>query len=123
MSIEKVNSGTTQGSLVDPSKRTEADRQEIKRLAQQFEAMLMTQMLREMRRSMLDDEEQKETGFGAEAMTDIADVELASALSRAGGIGLTESLLKVFERQITGAGRPDEADRTTPPDSSINVSE
>ena len=62
----------------------------------------MTQMLREMRRSMLDDDEAKENGFGAEAMTDTADVELGAALSRTGGIGLTESLLKVFERQITG---------------------
>jgi murein DD-endopeptidase MepM/ murein hydrolase activator NlpD len=119
MSIENVNNGTNQGIPVDSSKRTDADRQEIKRLAQQFEAMLMTQMLREMRRSMLDDEEAKENGFGAEAMTDTADVELGAALSRTGGIGLTESLLKVFERQITGiqeavdAGRSGEAGRSS----------
>src|SRR5580765_5922053 len=67
MSIENVNNGANQGIPVDSSKRTDADRQEIKRLAQQFEAMLMTQMLREMRRSMLDDEDAKENGFGAEA--------------------------------------------------------
>jgi murein DD-endopeptidase MepM/ murein hydrolase activator NlpD len=117
MSIENVNSGANQGISLDSSKRTDADRQEIKRLAQQFEAMLMTQMLREMRRSMLDDEEAKENGFGAEALTDTADVELSAALSRTGGIGLTESLLKVFERQITGiqeaagAGRAGRAGR------------
>jgi murein DD-endopeptidase MepM/ murein hydrolase activator NlpD len=118
MSIENVNNGANQGIALDSSKRTDVDRQEIKRLAQQFEAMLMTQMLREMRRSMLDDEEAKENGFGAEAMTDTADVELGAALSRTGGIGLTQSLLKVFERQITGiqeavgtgtAARADEA--------------
>ena len=102
MSIDTVNNGTLQGISLDPSKRTDADRQEIKRLAQQFEAMLMTQMLREMRRSMLDDDEDKENGFGAAAMTDTADVELGGALSRSGGIGLTDSLLKAFERQITG---------------------
>jgi len=102
MSIENVNNGANQGVPVDSSKRTDAERQEIKRLAQQFEAMLMTQMLREMRRSMLDDEDAKENGFGAEAMTDTADVELGAALSRSGGIGLTQNLLKVFERQITG---------------------
>jgi len=123
MSIESVNNGTTQGIPVDPSKRTEADRQEIKRLAQQFEAMLMTQMLREMRRSMLDDEEQKENGFGAAAMTDTADVELTSALSRAGGIGLTQSLLNAFERQIAGTDSLGEAGRTNQPDSTGNVSE
>jgi len=56
-----------------------------------------------MRRSMVDDDEEgKENGFGTETMTDTADVELGSALSRAGGIGLTSTLLKAFERQITG---------------------
>jgi murein DD-endopeptidase MepM/ murein hydrolase activator NlpD len=108
MGIDTVNNDATGAISLDPSKRGDADRQEIKRLAQQFEAMLMTQMLRQMRRSMLDDEEAKENGFGAEALTDTADVELGAALSRTGGIGLTESLLKVFERQITSiqeAGR------------------
>jgi len=106
--IDNVDNGTTPGIALDPSKRTEADRQEIKRLAQQFEAMLMTQMLREMRRSLLaDDEEEKQNGFGLETMTDTADVELGSALSRTGGIGLTSSLLKAFERQIAGRDNDD----------------
>jgi murein DD-endopeptidase MepM/ murein hydrolase activator NlpD len=105
--VDNVNNAIAQGISLDPSKRTEADREEIKRLAQQFEAMLMTQMLREMRRSLLaDDEEEKQNGFGLETMTDTADVELGSALSRTGGIGLTNGLLKVFERQI--AGRQDD---------------
>src|SRR5215467_13827238 len=107
MAIDNVNNTTAQGISLDPAKRTEADREEIKRLAQQFEAMLMTQMLREMRKSLLaDDEEEKQNGFGLETMTDAADVELGSALSRTGGIGLTSSLLKAFERQI--AGRQDD---------------
>jgi murein DD-endopeptidase MepM/ murein hydrolase activator NlpD len=104
--IENVDNSAAQGTALDPSKRTDADREEIKRLAQQFEAMLMTQMLREMRRSMVDDDqEEKENGFGAETMTDTADAELGSALSRAGGIGLTTSLLKAFERQISGTSQ------------------
>lgn len=102
MSIDTINNGATAGIVSDPSQRPDVDRQEIKHLAQQFEAMLMTQMLREMRRSMLDDSDEKENGFGAETMTDTADVELGAALSRTGGIGLTTSLLKAFERQIDG---------------------
>jgi murein DD-endopeptidase MepM/ murein hydrolase activator NlpD len=109
MSIDAINNTAAQGIPLDPSAQTDADREEIKRLAQQFEAMLMTQMLREMRRSMLDDDEAKENGFGAEAMTDTADVELGAALSRTGGIGLTNSLLKAFERQITGTDKADSA--------------
>jgi murein DD-endopeptidase MepM/ murein hydrolase activator NlpD len=107
MSTDAINDSTPQAIPLDQSKRTDAERQEIKHLAQQFEAMLMTQMLREMRRSMLDDPDEKENGFGAEAMTDTADVELGAALSRTGGIGLTDSLLKTFERQITGTDKAD----------------
>lgn len=106
MDIDSANSVTAQGISLDPSSRTDANREEIKRLAQQFEAMLTTQMLREMRQSMVDDDEDgKENGFGAETMTDTADVELGSALSRAGGIGLTSSLLNAFERQIAGTSQ------------------
>jgi Rod binding domain-containing protein len=36
-------------------------------------------------------------------MTDTFDIELGQSLSRAGGVGLTDSLLKA-ERQIVGAG-------------------
>jgi murein DD-endopeptidase MepM/ murein hydrolase activator NlpD len=107
MSTDAINDSTPQAIPLDQSKRADAERQEIKHLAQQFEAMLMTQMLREMRRSMLDDPDEKENGFGAEAMTDTADVELGAALSRTGGIGLTDSLLKTFERQITGTDKAD----------------
>jgi murein DD-endopeptidase MepM/ murein hydrolase activator NlpD len=107
--IDSVNNTTPAASL-DPSTQTDADRAQIKLLAQQFEAMLTTQMLREMRRSMLDDDqEQKENGFGLETMTDTTDAELGSALSRVGGIGLTSSLLKAFERQIAGESQSNES--------------
>src|SRR5262245_30037293 len=91
--------GTLQPTVDPTTKQNDVDRLEIKRLAQEFEAMLMTQMLREMRRSMLDEEEQ-DNGLGAGALTDTADVELGRALSRAGGFGLTTALLKAFEQQI-----------------------
>jgi murein DD-endopeptidase MepM/ murein hydrolase activator NlpD len=81
--------------------RTIADqRQEIRRLAQEFEALLMTQTLRGMRQAMLDEDEQ-ESGLGASALFDTNDVELARVLSRAGGFGLADALLNAFERQIT----------------------
>jgi murein DD-endopeptidase MepM/ murein hydrolase activator NlpD len=74
----------------------------IKQLAQEFEAMLMTQMIREMRRSMLSDE--SSTGLGAGAMSDTADVELGRALSQSGGFGLTSVLLRTLERQAMPKG-------------------
>jgi len=80
----------------------DAERAQVKRLAQEFEAMLMTQMLRDMRRSMLSDEE-PEGGLGRETMTDTTDIELGRALSNAGGFGLSSVLLKALERSIGGA--------------------
>ncbi|HEX5215041.1 MAG TPA: peptidoglycan DD-metalloendopeptidase family protein [Vicinamibacterales bacterium] len=74
------------------------DREAVRRLAQEFESLLMTQMIREMRRSMLDDEEME--GLGASTFNDTSDVEFARALSAAGGVGLANAMLEVFERQI-----------------------
>lgn len=76
----------------------EAQREEIKRLAQQFEALLLTQMIREMRRSMIDDGGGE--GFGSDVLIDNADIEIGSALSRGGGLGVAGQMLDVFERQI-----------------------
>jgi murein DD-endopeptidase MepM/ murein hydrolase activator NlpD len=81
----------------------EAERQQIKVLAQQFEAMLVTQMLREMRKSMLDDESDASDGFGTDALMDTGNIELGQALSRAGGVGLTDALLAAFENQVAPA--------------------
>ena len=99
MAIDIVNNPAN-GIPLDPSQRPAADREEIKRLAQEFEAMLMTQMLREMRQSMVDEDEDKEDGFGASTMMDTADIAVGQALSRAKGVGLSDSLIKAFERQL-----------------------
>jgi murein DD-endopeptidase MepM/ murein hydrolase activator NlpD len=77
----------------------DAERQRVKQLAQEFEALLMTRMLREMRHSMLSDEE-SENGFGNETMTDMVDVELGRALSRAGGFGLSGVLFEAIEQRL-----------------------
>ena len=93
------------GISLNPGDRAESDRAQIQLLAQQFEAMLMTQMLREMRKSMLDDEDKDDAfGFGNEAMTDTGDIELGNALSKTGGVGLAETMLKAFQQQIGAAG-------------------
>jgi murein DD-endopeptidase MepM/ murein hydrolase activator NlpD len=89
---------TTRGLPAAPDHQA-AERQEIRRLAQEFEALLMTQMLRDMRHAMVDDDEQNE-GLGSGALFDASEVELARVLSRAGGLGLTDALLGAFERQV-----------------------
>jgi murein DD-endopeptidase MepM/ murein hydrolase activator NlpD len=84
-----------------PNAPSDVERKKVAELARQFESMLMTQMLREMRKSMLTPEEAG-SGYGAAAMTDTIDVELGSALSRTGGFGLADVLIKAFDRQATG---------------------
>jgi murein DD-endopeptidase MepM/ murein hydrolase activator NlpD len=77
--------------------------QKIAELSQEFESMLVLQMIKQMRQSMLpDDEEQGSSGFGAETMTETIDLELARHLSRQGGIGLANVLQDAIARQ-TGA--------------------
>lgn len=78
----------------------DADRQEIKHLAQQFEALLMTQMMREMRKSLLDDGDEEKDGLGLDAMTDTGDIAFGDAMSQQGGLGMTTQLLEAFQRQI-----------------------
>lgn len=102
MAIEGTRERTEALATSLTSRSPELDREEIKRLAQQFEAILMTQMLREMRRAMVDEDEDSGDGFGAGPLLDTANVELGSALSRAGGLGLTDALLAAFERQMLG---------------------
>jgi murein DD-endopeptidase MepM/ murein hydrolase activator NlpD len=73
-------------------------------LAREFEAMVMLQMLRQMRQSMLTDgEEDGEKGLGADTMRDVADLELARQLSKTGGFGLARVLQGALERQYGGS--------------------
>ncbi|MGD9905855.1 MAG: peptidoglycan DD-metalloendopeptidase family protein [Vicinamibacterales bacterium] len=73
-------------------------RQQVAALVQQFEGMLLTEMLRDLR---LGDGEGDEDGFGLGGAT-LADTmrgEFAMALSRGGGFGLGEILADAFARQ------------------------
>ena len=83
------------------------DRDKLVKMAQEFEGMLLLQMVRQMRQSMLMDEEE-DTGLGNTTMTDTFDVELANYLAKqGGGIGLS----KAIEKQIESAekGKADAA--------------
>ena len=61
--------------------------------------MLLLQMLREMRKSgSWKDEDDEKDGFGADTLFDTLDMELASYITKAQGLGLEKSLV----RQVTG---------------------
>lgn len=64
-----------------------AERAKVAQLAQEFEAMLMLQMVRQMRQSLLAEEEEG-SGLGASTMRDTFDNEFARYLAQSGGVGL-----------------------------------
>jgi murein DD-endopeptidase MepM/ murein hydrolase activator NlpD len=68
----------------------------VRALAVQFESILLAQMLKDMRDSMFDSGEES-SGFGAGPLGDSLFQEFSIALSRAGGIGLGQSLVAPLE--------------------------
>ena len=86
-----------------------ARRAKVRELAEQFESMLIAQMLRQMRQSMLSDDSGESEGLGSRTMTDTIDGQLALTLSRSSRLGLADFLANAIERQSesgAGPGRP-----------------
>jgi murein DD-endopeptidase MepM/ murein hydrolase activator NlpD len=77
------------------------DRDRLVKMAQEFEGMLLLQMVRQMRQSMLMDDEE-DTGLGSATMTDTFDVEFANYLAKQGGIGLSKSIEQQIEKSEKG---------------------
>jgi len=103
VSIESVGD-LLQRARAESASRDEAgpgsERDRLMRVAQEFESMLMLQMLKEMRKAgSWDDEDEKESGgFGAQTMFETIDMELAGHLTRAQGLGLGKQLLEALEK-------------------------
>jgi murein DD-endopeptidase MepM/ murein hydrolase activator NlpD len=77
-------------------------------LVEQFEGMLLTEMLRDVEGGD-DDEEGGALGLGGSTMTDLMRGEFGQALGRAGGLGLSDLLVAAFLRQQSGARAPGNA--------------
>ena len=102
MNIENVGD-LIQRARAEAAAKSEAnpgsERDRLMRVAQEFESMLMLQMLKEMRKAgSWEDEEQSEGGFGAQTMFETIDVELAGHLAKAQGLGLGRQLMDAFQR-------------------------
>jgi len=79
-----------------------ADREQLKRVAAEFESMLLVQVLKDMRRAGSWEEEGSDT-LGAESLFETLDVELASHLARVKGLGLGKQMEEAFERVQGGS--------------------
>jgi murein DD-endopeptidase MepM/ murein hydrolase activator NlpD len=79
-----------------------AEREKLKRIAAEFESMLLVQVLKDMRRAGSWEEEGASDSLGAESLFETLDVELASHLARVKGLGLSKQLEDAFERAHPG---------------------
>ncbi len=97
MQIIESNAVATAAPATAPSTK-EAERQQILALVEQFEGMLLTEMLRDVRAGD-DDDDNESFGLGGSTMNDSIQSEFGLALSRAGGLGMGDMLVKAFARQ------------------------
>jgi murein DD-endopeptidase MepM/ murein hydrolase activator NlpD len=79
-----------------------AERAKVAQLAQEFEAMLMLQMVRQMRQSLLAEEEEG-SGLGASTMRDTFDTEFARYLSQSGGVGFGAFMARAIDTRGAAA--------------------
>ena len=76
-----------------------AERAQVAELSQQFEAMLMLQMVQQMRKSLLDETEQPE-GLGGTTMQETFDTEFSRYLAQAGGMGLGAFMTRTLDARM-----------------------
>jgi murein DD-endopeptidase MepM/ murein hydrolase activator NlpD len=81
-----------------------AEREQLKRIAAEFESMLLVQVLKDMRRAGSWDEENGGDTLGAESLFETLDVELATHLAKVRGMGLGRQLEEAFDRLHPSAG-------------------
>ncbi len=80
---------------------SDTDRGKIRAMAQQFESLLLAQMMREMKQSMAPESDGQ--GLGGAIMGDTFMSELGLALSRSGGVGMSEVLVEGFTKNLPPA--------------------
>jgi murein DD-endopeptidase MepM/ murein hydrolase activator NlpD len=97
MTNESINALTSLNAQVGATS-PDTDRAKIKEMAQQFESLLLAQMLREMKQSMAPESE--EQGLGGAIMGDTFMSELGMALSKSGGVGMSQILVDGFARSL-----------------------
>jgi peptidoglycan hydrolase FlgJ len=84
----------------EPAPRSDAAK--VRDVAMQFESMLLAQMLKELQTAMSGDgDDDKDNTFNLGPLSDVMSTQLSLMLSRAGGMGLADSLSRALDRQTT----------------------
>lgn len=102
--VERARLTAQQPAKAGEAAEANPDREQLKRIAAEFESMLLVQVLKDMRRAGSWEEEGSDT-LGAQSLFETLDVELATQLARVKGLGLGQQILEAFER-MNGLGRP-----------------
>ncbi len=91
----KIDSGQllSQALTQTPKKPPGRDPQQLKQVAQQFEAIFIQQMFKEMRNTV-PDAGLLEKGNADDIYTQLQDAEAAKMMAQHGGIGLADLMLK-----------------------------
>jgi Rod binding domain-containing protein len=98
MSTHNISPNVSQTASDPSSSSRSEDRARLANLAAEFESLLLSNVLREMRTSgRWSDDAAGTNGLGAEAYGETFDVELSRTLSSAGGFGLSRWLLNAFD--------------------------
>ncbi len=97
MKLGAVSSDLLLAGAGESAAPAKADRERLERVAAEFEALLLAQMLRSARESGEGD---AMTGGGksSASMTDFAEQHLAQALAAQGGLGLASLVVQGLER-------------------------
>lgn len=99
--------GASRAQTRTDSAAGDTERSRLEKVAQEFESMLLTQVLRDMRKSgSWDGGESEGDTLGADTMYETLDVELAGHLSKVQGFGLSKQLLETFDRMNSTGLRP-----------------
>ncbi|MEW6677095.1 MAG: flagellar assembly peptidoglycan hydrolase FlgJ [Pseudomonadota bacterium] len=97
------------------AKAASGDRAALVGAAKQFEAMLVSQMLKNMRQTRFNDEDDPLTGGeGMKLYQDLLDKQWADQISKGRGLGFADMMVKALERQ-SPVGSPQAAEESQQP--------
>ena len=100
MSTNSITTSAAQNApAINPNyvKEARAKRDKLKKVTQDFEAEFITQMLKQVRKSMTGENALFGSSSQSKQYQDMVDEATAHNLSKAGGIGLGKSLFKSLQ--------------------------
>lgn len=95
MEYTPITANSPAASGIEPARSDRTDAEKVRALAQQFEAMLLSQMMRDMKESMSPESDR--VGLGGPILADTMNTELGLSLSRSGGLGLADVLIQALK--------------------------